>query len=225
MDTREGGANSLTGGTVRGMVPVDVIATQADASNIIIRGLSLKGGSSQESLFKNLIGFLANESVVEEVSAGFMSSANFDLAAVSLTNAQSASIAFTGNGTPGQTVDVEMLGRGSRATAAYPTYTVTATSLPAIDSIFFPAGGLIQLRFSGIHGVVGDGEIVTISSTTETTAAGAAGTWNVFIFTASEVLLLNSSGTGTDCTGAVEELRLLRVRFAPRRWLRRWPFT
>ena len=193
--------NILTGGTVRGMVPVDVIATQADASNIIIRGLSLEGGGSQESLFKNLIGFLANESVVEEVSAGFLSFADFDLAAVSLTNAQSASITFTGNGPPGQTMDVEMLGGGSRATAAYPTYTVTATSLPAIDTIFSPAGGLILLRFSGVHGLVGDGEIVTISSTPETTASGAAGAWNVFSFTATEVLLINSSCTGTDCTG------------------------
>ncbi len=71
--------NILTGGTVRGMVPVDVIATEPDAANIIIRGLSLEGGGSQENLFKNLIGFLANESVVEEVSGGFIPHFQFDV--------------------------------------------------------------------------------------------------------------------------------------------------
>ena len=190
----------LSGGTVRGLVPVDAISTQTGGKNIIIRGLSMSAIGSEENLLKNLIGFLASESVVEEVSAAFMDIDDFDVGVSNLLNARSAAITVTGDATPGQTIDLEMTGGGSRAAGPYATYTATAATLPAIDSILSPAGGLIRLAFVAAHGLSGDGEIVTISSTAETTAAGAAGTWKVFKFSGTDLLLVNSSGTGTDCT-------------------------
>ncbi len=191
----------VSGGTVRGIVPVDVIATEADGNDMIIRGLSMSAVGSEENLLKNLIGFLAHEAVVEEVSAGFMDIDDFDVAVAGLLHAASADITMTADATPGQTIELEMAGGGSRATGPYATYTATAAALPAIDAILSPAGNLIRVVFAAVHGLNGDGEIVTISSTAETTAAGAAGTWSVFQFTSLEVLLVNSSGTGTGCTG------------------------
>ena len=189
---------AMTGGTVREMVAVDVIATVLNGKHTVIRGLSFSALGADETFLRNIIGFVASEAVVEEVEVAFMSSADFNLAAAGLLNAASAAFTFTGNGNPGETLELEMTGGGSRATAPYATYTVPTGTLPVLNHIISPVGGLVRVAFEAAHGI-GGGEIVTISSTAETVAAGAAGTWNVVDFTPSEVLLINSSGTGADC--------------------------
>ena len=190
----------LTGGTVRGIVAVDVIATEVNGKYMVIRGLSFTAlGGGDENFLRNVIGFQASEAVVEEVDVGFMSAKDFDRASPGLLNASSAAFTFTGNGNPGETLELEMTGGRSRATAPYAIYTVPAGTLPALDQIVSTVGGLVRVAFAANHGL-GNGEIVTISSTTETIAAGAAGTWNVAEFSPAQVLLINSSGTGTNCT-------------------------
>ena len=191
---------ALGGGTVRGMQQVDAILTEPGGKNIVIRGFSLTAFGGDEAFLRNLIGFIASESVVEEISAGFMSAENFDQAAPGLINGKSAAVTFTANANPGDTVGLEMTGGRSRAPGPYPVYTVPANALPALDSIVSLVGGPIQLIFAGAHGLANNGEIITVSSTTETVAAGAAGTWAVVGDVASEMNLVNSSGTGNDCS-------------------------
>ena len=74
-----------------------------------------------------------------------------------------------------------MTGGGSRASTAYPVYTLPSGVVPGLDSIVSPAGGSIRLVFDSTHPLV-NGNIVTVSSTAETVAAGAAGTWRVVFF-------------------------------------------
>ena len=188
----------LSGGTLRGLDAVDAIGTVSNGCGITIHGLSINPAFQGRTFLRNAIAFLASESVVEEIALG-LTGGDYDPLKGGVTSALSASVTFTANGSLGQTVALEMTGGGSRATTSYPAYTVSGQTLPSIDHIDSPLGGTIVVHFSSPHGFERTGEIVTISSTSETDDAGASGTWNVGGASASFLLLTGSGGTGVDC--------------------------
>lgn len=190
---------TLSGGTLRGISAVDAIATATDGRGIMIRGLTIDPAFTGRTFLRNVIGFRASESVLEEIAIG-LTGGDFDQIVGGVFRAQSAAVAFTGDGSLGQTVVLELTGGGSRASGSYPAYTVAPQALPSISQIDSPLGGTIVVHFSSPHNLDRDGEIVTISSTAETDAAGASGTWNVGGVSLDRVLLTGSSGTGADCS-------------------------
>ena len=190
---------NLSGGSVRGLDAVDAIGTASNGRGIVIHGLSINPSFLGRTFVRNAIGFLASESVVEEIALGLTGS-DYDPLKSGVTSAGSASLTFTANGSPGQTVELEMTGGSSRATASYPVYTVAGQTLPSIDSIDSSLGEMVRVQFSSPHNLERDGEVLTISSTPETDAAGASGTWNVGGPSFDFVLLTGSTGTGVGCS-------------------------
>jgi hypothetical protein len=189
----------LSGGTLRALSAVDAIATASNGRGITIHGLTLNSALTGRSFLRNEIGIKASESVFEEISMGLIAS-DYDQLIGSVIGSASASITFTANGDTGETVDMEMTGGGSRATTGYATYTVTGQPLPSMESIDSPAGGTIVVSFASPHGLATNGEVLTISSTAETDAAGASGTWNIGGGNGTDFVRLGgSTGTGVDC--------------------------
>lgn len=184
-------------GFVRGYRAADAIRTATDAKDVQVHGFRIE--SSGNTLIRNVFGIRASESSFSELTASIGS---MDPAAVttSATFDPSAAVDFTANANPGSTIQLEMTGAGSRASGPYPTYTVTAMTWPALAAITSTAGQVIKVQFQSNHGITPSGEIITIASTPETVAAGAAGTWRAGPQDGDEITLAGSSGTGTSCS-------------------------
>ena len=190
---------AATGGVIQGITAVDGIAPIPGAKNVHIRGLNLAGDFGGSHL-RNMMSFTASESVIEEIQVGG-GFAQWDPTASSGASSWSAGITFTGNANPGDTIELELTGEGSRATAPYAPHTLVGEPATSIDSITSPLGARILITLSSNHGYDLTGEIVTITSTAETDAAGASGTWNISGFAgANQFYLIGSSGTGIDCS-------------------------
>lgn len=190
---------TASAGVIQGITPVDGIGPVAGAKNVHIRGLDLLGDFGGSHL-RNMLSFTASESVIEEIQIGG-GAGSWDQTAPTGAGSWSAAIAFTGNANPGDTIELELTGGGSRTVAPYAEYTFVGEPTTSIDSITSPAGGTILVTLASNHSYDLTGEIVTITSTAETDAAGASGTWSIAGFAgANQFKLIGSSGTGVNCS-------------------------
>ncbi len=190
---------SASAGVVQGITAVDGMGPVTGAKHVRIRGLNLAGDFGGSHL-SNMMRFGASESAIEDIQVvgGF---SQWDPTASTGAGSLSADITFTGNANPGDNIELELTGGGSRATAPYAQHTLAGEPTTSIDSIASPAGGTIVVILSSNHGYTLTGEIVTITSTAETDAAGASGEWNIAGFgAANQFQLSGSSGTGVDCS-------------------------
>lgn len=192
-------AGALTDGFVRAVAPGPAVLVESGVAGAHLRGFTLVSSSDAGVRLRDLIEVAGERSTVSDVRAAGFGADAFDATMVTQTGAESALVTFTANANAGQTVDLEMTGGGSRAVAAYSTYTVTGATVPSVDSISSVAAGTVQITFSGAHGLAGDGELLTVSATAETTAAGAAGTFPAALVSSTVVELVGATGTGSDC--------------------------
>lgn len=197
LDLTAGSFENPVNGFVRGYNAVDAIRTATDAKDVQVHGFRIE--ASGKTLLRNVFGIRASESSFSELTSAITA---MDAAAVSTLASfdPSAAVEFTANANPGATIQLEMTGGGSRATGPYPTYTVSAMTWPPISSITSIPGQAIKVKFQSNHGITPTGEIISISSTPETVAAGAAGAWRAGPQSNDEITLASSSGTGTNCS-------------------------
>ena len=197
--TLDGGVR--IGGNVSGGFVWKVNSTNA-ISTADVRGVELKrvristGGS--ENFLANVVRVKASESVFEEVEGRFLGADAFDALAPNFTGGQSGSVKFTGNSLVGQQFTLTQTGGGSRATAPYPSITMVGASPVTVSSISSVGGSPIRVFTSGPH-FLSSGLVVDIDSTTETVAAGAAGTFKVAVLDNSTIDLVGSNGSGNSC--------------------------
>jgi len=194
------GSSAFSGGFVRAIVPVNGMGTTSDARGVQVQDLTLTTLGGAQNYLANLVSVRASESKFSGLRGQFIGPQALEQAAPGILNSKSASITFTGPGTPGDTVTLELTGGGSRASGPYDPFTVPGGPLPDIDNIVSNLGAEISVNFvSGPQ--LEDGATITISSTPETDAAGASGTFKVspISFQPTQVRLIGSSGTGDGC--------------------------
>lgn len=188
---------AITGGVLERLVPTSMVATEINGRGIEIRGLKFDAGSRPSWLSK-YISFKANESVIEEVEGRF-NAASLAQTASTFIGSQSASIRFDADASAGNTIDLTLSGGGSRATGPYPTYTTSFAAPIAVTSMTSGVGAAIGVTLATAADFQ-DGDQITISTTPETTAAGAAGTFRAVRLNLNFFGLVGAVGTGSPCS-------------------------
>ncbi len=188
---------SVSGGILERLVPATMVATEVNGRGIEIRGLKFDAGSNPSWLSK-YISFQANESVIEEVEGRF-NDVSLAQTASTFQGTQSASIRFDADDSAGDTVDLTLSGGGSRASGPYPTYTTSFAAPVAVTSITSVVGAAIGVSVASAS-TFKDGDQITISTTAETTAAGAAGTFRAVALSSTLFSLVGALGTGSPCS-------------------------
>ncbi len=188
---------SVSGGILERLVPATMVATEVNGRGIEIRGLKFDAGSNPSWLSK-YISFQANESVIEEVEGRF-NDVSLAQTASTFQGTQSASIRFDADASAGDTVDLTLSGGGSRASGPYPTYTTSFAAPVAVTSITSVVGAAIGVSVASAS-TFKDGDQITISTTAETTAAGAAGTFRAVALSSTLFSLVGALGTGSPCS-------------------------
>ncbi len=190
-------SGSVAGGFVWKVEPTFALGTSVDARGVELRRFGITTSGS-ENFLENVIRVKASESAVEDVEGRFLSNSAFDPIAPSFIGGRSGSVRFTAKALVGQQFTLTQTGGGSRAQAPYASISIDGRPPVGIASISSVGGSPIKVSTTGAH-LLSDGHVVDIDSTTETAAAGAAGTFTVVILDNTTFELVATNGTGSSC--------------------------